>query len=425
MIGRRHPSDIQDARLLAVLGKYLPPIISRSIVERARREALSGPDVAWTDPNGLLDRISVGVRLFAQPEQVAPLLREITDLAVADFEDAPLSQRIGLDVTPASSKKPPASKSHHSPITAPAVRNEGEQAATRTETPAAARSDNASPARNEPGARTEVERADPSLAARREQDAPHRRSPTEMPVSSRGIFSTTTKQPPPSPSPTHPAAAGSSPIPPPVPTPASPHPQNRSGGTPPAGVARVTIGSAGARQAPAPAVPPGYTSIHRTTAQGGQGVVPRAPAAPSRAEIFGRPPPLRETNLKETTIALNTEHDIPLARQVAREICEQLGTRALTQQRLLTIVSELGRNMVLYAGGGRITLRPPNSKSRRIVVMAVDQGSGIPNLQEIMAGKYKSRSGLGLGLLGTKRLADTFHIETGRTGTTVIVEVIL
>ncbi|MBK8252285.1 MAG: hypothetical protein IPK82_06400 [Polyangiaceae bacterium] len=424
MIGRRHPFDIQDARLIAVLGKYLPPIISRSIVERARREALSGPDVAWTDPNGLLDRISVGVRLFAQPEQVAPILREITDLAVADHEDGPLSQRIGLDVTPASSKKPPISKSHHGPITA---RAEGEHASTRTEAPSAARSENAAPSRGESVAtpRTDVDRPDPSLGTRREQDAAHRRSPTELPVSSRGIFATSTKHTSPSPGPTHPTAAGSSPIPPGNPTPAAPPPQNRTGGTPPAGTARVTIGSAGARHQPAPAIPPGYTSVQRSGTPGGHGIVPRAPAAPSRAEIFGRAPPLRETNLKETTIALNTEHDIPLARQVAREICEQLGTRALTQQRLLTIVSELGRNMVLYAGGGRITLRPPNSKSRRIVVMAVDQGSGIPNLQEIMSGKYKSRSGLGLGLLGTKRLADTFHIETGRTGTTVIVEVIL
>lgn len=132
-----------------------------------------------------------------------------------------------------------------------------------------------------------------------------------------------------------------------------------------------------------------------------------------------------DAGLKETTITLATEHDIPLARQIAREICERLATRALTQQRLLTIVSELGRNMVLYAGGGKMTIRPPTVKSRRIVVIATDQGPGIPNLAEIMAGRYKSRSGLGLGLLGTKRLADSFDVETGRGGTTVSVEVIL
>src|SRR5690349_13573052 len=99
-MGRRHPSDIQDGRLLTVLDKHLPPIIGRSILERARREAISGPEVSWTDPNGLLDRISVGVRLFASPEQQAAILREITDLAVADHDES------SMDGAPASSMKP-------------------------------------------------------------------------------------------------------------------------------------------------------------------------------------------------------------------------------------------------------------------------------------------------------------------------------
>ena len=41
-----------------------------------------------------------------------------------------------------------------------------------------------------------------------------------------------------------------------------------------------------------------------------------------------------------------------------------------------------------------------------MAVEAIDQGPGIRNLEEILAGRYKSRSGLGLGILGTKRLAD-------------------
>jgi serine/threonine-protein kinase RsbT len=141
------------------------------------------------------------------------------------------------------------------------------------------------------------------------------------------------------------------------------------------------------------------------------------------------PPPKVATRTsqesREVTITLTTEHDIPRARQIVREICETLGTRPLTQQRLVTIVSELGRNMVLYAGGGKLTLRPPVTSSRRVVIFAVDQGPGIPNLPEILAGKYKSRTGLGLGIVGTKRLADTFHIETGRHGTAISVEVIV
>ena len=50
-------------------------------------------------------------------------------------------------------------------------------------------------------------------------------------------------------------------------------------------------------------------------------------------------------------------------------------------------------------------------------------GPGITNLDEILAGRYRSRSGLGLGILGTKRLADRFSIDSKPTGTHVEVEV--
>ncbi len=115
---RRHPSDIQDSRLLAVLDRYVPPIIARSIVERARREAASGPEVSWTDPNGLLDRISVGVRLFAAPEHQSAILREITDLAVADAEPLPSSRPLSEDTGPASTLKPSCAPATAEPASA-------------------------------------------------------------------------------------------------------------------------------------------------------------------------------------------------------------------------------------------------------------------------------------------------------------------
>ena len=59
----------------------------------------------------------------------------------------------------------------------------------------------------------------------------------------------------------------------------------------------------------------------------------------------------------------------------------------------------------------------------RTIFSARDQGPGIANLADILAGRYRSRSGLGLGILGTKRLADRFAIDTKPTGTHVEVEV--
>ena len=120
---------------------------------------------------------------------------------------------------------------------------------------------------------------------------------------------------------------------------------------------------------------------------------------------------------------LRGEPDIARARLAARDLCQTLGASALVVQKLATIVSELARNMVSYAHGGTLVIRRCEGDRRCLHVSARDQGPGIANLDEILSGRYRSRSGLGLGILGTKRLADRFAIDTKPTGTHVEVEV--
>lgn len=122
-------------------------------------------------------------------------------------------------------------------------------------------------------------------------------------------------------------------------------------------------------------------------------------------------------------IELRVEPDIARARLAARDLCQSLGTSALIVQKLATIVSELARNMVSYAHGGTLVIRRCDGGRRCLHVSARDQGPGIANLDEILSGRYRSRSGLGLGILGTKRLADRFTIDSKPTGTYVEVEV--
>jgi serine/threonine-protein kinase RsbT len=133
--------------------------------------------------------------------------------------------------------------------------------------------------------------------------------------------------------------------------------------------------------------------------------------------LFVDPPP------KLIEIELRYESDIARARLAARDLCTALSTTPLILQKLATIVSELARNMVSYAGGGQLSLRKADGERRTVVIAARDHGPGIKNLEEILAGKYKSRSGLGLGILGTKRLADRFTIQSSSAGTHVDVEV--
>lgn len=121
-------------------------------------------------------------------------------------------------------------------------------------------------------------------------------------------------------------------------------------------------------------------------------------------------------------ITVQSEAHIVDARSRARQLCIALGARGMTSQKVATVVSELARNIVLYTPGGEVELTPLQAP-RRVRIRAADRGGGIDNLEEIFAGEYKSRTGLGCGLLGTRRVCNAFSIETGRDGTEVVVEV--
>ncbi len=123
------------------------------------------------------------------------------------------------------------------------------------------------------------------------------------------------------------------------------------------------------------------------------------------------------------TLEVTDEHHISIARVQARKLCEQLGAPPLVVQKVATVVSELVRNMVEYTVGGRIDLEPADTPRPRMVVRAVDRGTGITNLALILSGGYHSKTGLGVGLLGSKRLMDRFEVDTGPTGTRIEAEV--
>jgi serine/threonine-protein kinase RsbT len=123
------------------------------------------------------------------------------------------------------------------------------------------------------------------------------------------------------------------------------------------------------------------------------------------------------------TVLVKIELDISEARRVAKEICEGAAARSFIAHKIVTIVSELARNIVHYTPGGTIEIAVVRDKPARISVIAADSGPGIGNLDEIMSGHYKSRTGMGRGIVGIKRLADRFKINPGPPGTRVEVEV--
>jgi len=123
--------------------------------------------------------------------------------------------------------------------------------------------------------------------------------------------------------------------------------------------------------------------------------------------------PDHATHSHRLVVDINEEYDIVTARNHTKTLCDDVGFTASEQVKIATVVSELARNIVLYVGRGRIELEIVNTPRRGIEIRSIDQGNGIPNVDEVLSGKYRSKTGMGVGLLGTKRLMDEFAIDSG------------
>lgn len=120
-------------------------------------------------------------------------------------------------------------------------------------------------------------------------------------------------------------------------------------------------------------------------------------------------------------VAIRSDLDIVLARSAAREVAKRLGFGAIDQARIATAVSELARNIFLYAGSGTVSVRPLERRGRPgIEIICEDQGPGIADIALVMQDGYSTSRGMGMGLPGAKRLMDEFELcsQVG-VGTTV------
>lgn len=126
----------------------------------------------------------------------------------------------------------------------------------------------------------------------------------------------------------------------------------------------------------------------------------------------------------QTRVAIVSDHDIVVARQRGLELATRLGFSRGESVVIATVISELARNIVLYAGAGEILMDSIEADTRKgIAVVARDQGPGIANVERALQKGFSTSRGLGLGLAGIKRLVDEFEIvsQVGR-GTTVTVK---
>ncbi|MCP8618087.1 anti-sigma regulatory factor [Salirhabdus salicampi] len=125
----------------------------------------------------------------------------------------------------------------------------------------------------------------------------------------------------------------------------------------------------------------------------------------------------------KSCITIKKEWDIVGARQSGRDLANDIGFGSVDQARIATAISEMARNIYLYANSGQINLEViENEGTVGLKISAIDDGPGIKEIGKAMEDGYSTSGGLGAGLPGIKRLMDDFHInsEEGK-GTEIVV----
>lgn len=115
----------------------------------------------------------------------------------------------------------------------------------------------------------------------------------------------------------------------------------------------------------------------------------------------------------EARVLINSDSDIVTARQQGRALGAELGFSSGDLTLIATAISEVARNIVEYAGRGEIAVEILSKGSLKgILIIARDNGPGIPNVLLAMKDGYSTRKSLGLGLPGARRLMDEFEITS-------------
>ena len=123
----------------------------------------------------------------------------------------------------------------------------------------------------------------------------------------------------------------------------------------------------------------------------------------------------------ELLVPIASDVDVVTARQQGRSVAANAGFSSGDQTVIAAAISELARNILMYARRGEIALKLVTNGDRQgVVIVARDQGPGIPDVARALQDGYSTSGGLGLGLPGARRLMDEFDVSSvvGK-GTTV------
>lgn len=115
----------------------------------------------------------------------------------------------------------------------------------------------------------------------------------------------------------------------------------------------------------------------------------------------------------ELHLPIHSDAELLAARQKARQAASELGFGPKDITSIVTSISELARNMLMYAGSGEVIVRGVNgARGIGLEVIARDDGPGIPDLRRALMDGYSTSGGLGMGLPGVRRLMDEFDVQS-------------
>jgi serine/threonine-protein kinase RsbT len=118
-------------------------------------------------------------------------------------------------------------------------------------------------------------------------------------------------------------------------------------------------------------------------------------------------------------VAIATDADVVRVRQAARAAALAAKLSLVDQTKVVTAASELGRNTLIYGGGGSVVFEVvANQRRRGVRASFIDEGPGIEDVELALTDGYTTGQGMGLGLSGSRRLVDEFELESDRGGGT-------
>jgi serine/threonine-protein kinase RsbT len=127
--------------------------------------------------------------------------------------------------------------------------------------------------------------------------------------------------------------------------------------------------------------------------------------------------------LNKEIMVISREKDVIPFRNRLKEYAVKIGMSLVNQTKIITAASEIARNMLKYANGGKVTIEVVSKGRENGIRMTFkDEGPGIADVKQAMKDGFSTGKSLGLGLPGTKRLVSEFAIESQvGVGTTVTV----